>query len=91
MSATSKIYIWGSDATIYNLTEKLPAGGKYIVSFHVHDLKKENYVIEQLQKSQPKYIVKLPGSEEFAQLDELIEREYTLGNNTMGAEIFIRL
>ena len=91
LSATSKIYIWGSDATIYNLTEKLPAGGKYIVSFHVHDLKKENYVIEQLQKSQPKYIVKLPGSEEFAQLDELIEREYTLVNNTMGAEIFIRL
>ncbi|MFH1244170.1 MAG: hypothetical protein V1487_01140 [bacterium] len=91
LSPTAQIYLWGSDATIYNLTERLPAGGKYIVSFHVHDLKKENYVIDQLQKSRPKYIVKLPGSEEFTQLDELIEREYILVNNTLGAEIYIRL
>ena len=90
LSPTAQIYIWGSDATIYNLTERLPAGGKYIVSFHVHDLKKEDYVIKELHKNQPKYIVKLPGSEEFPQLDELIEQTYTLVNNTLGAEIYIR-
>lgn len=91
LAETSQIYVWGSDPTVYNLTDRLPMGGKYIVSFHVHDLKKEDYVIGELKQKMPKYIVVLPGSEDFPQLNGLIGQMYILINNIEGAEIYIRL
>lgn len=71
-----KIFVWGSDPTIYNLTNRLPTGGKYIVSFHVHDLKKHDYVMENLELSKPKAIVMLSGATEFEELSMLIESKY---------------
>ena len=85
-----QIYIWGSDPTIYNLTERLPTGGKYIVSFHVHDLAKHDYVMAELTASQPKYVVILPGSTEFAQLRVMLAREYYVVDKIENAEIYMR-
>ena len=45
LAQEDQIYVWGTDPTIYNLTKRLPTGGKYIVSFHVRDLKKYDYVM----------------------------------------------
>ncbi len=88
---TEKIYVWGTDPTIYNLTNRLPSGGKYIVSFHVRDLQKYDYTIENIIKNQPNYIVILPGSGEFPSLTTLIEQKYLLTNKMQEAEIYIRL
>lgn len=85
------IYVWGSDPTIYNLTNKLPSGGKYIVSFHVRDLKKYDYTMENLNKTQPKYIVILPNSGEFDGLFSLIDHGYILAKEIENTQIYMRL
>lgn len=86
-----QIYIWGTDPTVYNLTNRLPSGGKYIVSFHVHDLQKYDYTISNLLESNPKYILILPGSGEFPALTTLIDQKYIPAKTIGGAEIYIRL
>lgn len=86
-----QIYIWGTDPTVYNLTSRLPSGGKYIVSFHVRDLKMYDYTIENLEQNAPKYILITPGSGEFEQLFELLDRDYVSATNILGTEIYIRL
>jgi hypothetical protein len=91
MERTDQLYLWGSDAAIYNITEKLPAGGKYIVNFHVADLHKHDYVMENLMKNQPKYIVTLPNATPFSQLDLLISEEYIEVYEYEGTKVFMRL
>ncbi len=86
-----EIYIWGTDPTVYNLTNRLPSGGKYIVSFHVRDLRMYDYTIEKLRESAPKYIIMMPGSGEFADLEAMIAEKYILVNSVEGAEIYMRL
>lgn len=85
-----QIYIWGTDPTVYNLTNRLPSGGKYIVSFHVRDLKMYDYTMEHLLKSNPKYIVVMPGSGEFPELTTLIDQKYVPAKTIDNTEIYIR-
>lgn len=88
---SDKIYVWGTDPTIYNLTKKLPTGGKYIVSFHVRDLNMYEYTINNLQEVMPKYVVVLPGTTEFPQLRTLLDHKYVQVKTIENVEIFIRL
>lgn len=90
LTASDQIYVWGSDPTIYNLTNRLPTGGKYIVSFHVHDLKKHDYVYSELNKHWPKYIVWLPGTTEFEQLQQALERDYDLAATIESVAVYRR-
>jgi hypothetical protein len=90
MTNDEKLYVWGSDAAIYNITKKLPAGGKYIVNFHVHDLQKHEYVMDNLRENSPSFIVVLPNTTEFPQLDELLEREYLETIEVEGAKVYRR-
>lgn len=85
------IYVWGSDPTIYNLTNTIPSGGKYIVSFHVKDLRKHDYVITNLQTNKPQAIVILPGSDEFEELSGLILSKYVEVYQHEGATVYWRL
>ncbi len=91
MAPEDKLYLWGSDATIYNLTKRLPTGGKYIVNFHVADLHKHDYVIANLEKSQPKHMVILPEKTHFPELDEMIDREYIQVFEYEGARVYMRI
>lgn len=91
MEPEDRLYVWGSDAAIYNITKKLPAGGKYIVNFHVHDLGKHEYVMENLHKNTPLYIVVLPGTTEFPQLMEFLEREYLQTAQFEGVKVYRRV
>lgn len=86
-----KIYVWGTDPTIYNLTNRLPTGGKYIVSFHVRDLNMYDYTMNNLADSNPKYIMILPGTTEFLELNTLLSHKYVLTQTIDGVEIYIRL
>lgn len=86
-----QIYVWGSDPTIYNLTETVPSGGKYIVSFHVRDLQKYDYVIDNLLKNKPQAIVILPGSEEFEALQGMILSKYLEVYSYEGASVYWRV
>lgn len=91
LAPEDQIYVWGTDCTIYNLTDRLPTGGKYIVSFHVHDLKKYDYVMENLKKTNPQYIVVLPDPLEFPELSAFIDHKYLYVEEVDGAQIYLRL
>lgn len=71
-----KIYVWGSDPTIYNLTRRLPSGGKYMVSFHVRDLKQFDYALEKVREAKPKAVVILAGNDEFPGLMSYVGLNY---------------
>lgn len=86
-----QIYVWGTDPTIYNLTHRLPTGGKYIVSFHVHDLKKYDYVMENIRRNEPKAIVVLSGSGKFDELMSYLEYHYVQTTEVEGNQIYLRM
>lgn len=86
-----KIFVWGSDPTIYNLTNTVPSGGKYIVSFHVRDLRKYDYVMDNLNKNTPQAIVILPGAGEFEELNALVATKYVELYSYDGAVVYWRL
>lgn len=90
LSREDEIFVWGNDPTVYNLTNRLPTGGKYIVNFHVKDLGKYEYVINNLEKNKPQAIVVIPQKIEFLGLESLIEREYISVFEYDGSRIFWR-
>lgn len=85
------LYVWGTDPTLYNLTETLPTGGKYIVSFHVHDLHMYTYTIENLKQQRPRFVVWLPGAGEFPELSSLLDHSYTKILTVEDADIYLRI
>ena len=91
LSSADQIYIWGTDPTIYNLTDRLPSGGKYIVSFHVRDLNQYDYTMTHLQAHPPLYIVFFPDAGEFPALTAFISHAYVLAKHIGTAQIYIRL
>jgi hypothetical protein len=91
LTPEQQIYAWGTDSTIYNLTNRLPTGGKYIVSFHVHDLKKYDYVMENLRIAKPEYILVLPDAGDFPELLSYLESKYVKVKEIQGTQIFLKL
>lgn len=91
LGAGESIYVWGSDPTIYNLTNTVPSGGKYIVSFHVRDLKKHDYVMQNLTTNKPQAIVLLPGVDSFEELTGMLMTKYVEVYNYDGATVYWRL
>jgi hypothetical protein len=91
MQPDDKIYVWGSDAAIYNITGKLPSGGKYIVDFHVRDFRKFDYVMENLAESKPRFVVVHPNAAEFPALEELLDNNYIQILESDGSIVYKRL
>ena len=82
------LYIWGSDATLYNLTETLPAGGKYIVNFHVRDFDAYDSVMAELRQSRPQYVVVLPEDMPFDDLSVWLTQYYVETYEADGAVVY---
>ena len=91
LSPSDEIFVWGSDPTVYNLTRRLPTGGRYIVSFHVKDLGKYDYVMENLRENVPKAIVVIAENNEFAELELMIQSRYIEVLRTNDAVVYWRL
>lgn len=85
-----QIFVWGSDPTIYNLMNRLPTGGKYIVSFHVRDLDKYDYVMQNLKRNMPKYVVWLEGATEFEEMQRWLDETYMEVQKIEGSTIYRR-
>lgn len=90
MDPADKIFVWGSDAALYNITDRLPSGGKYMVNFHILDFHAENYVMEELTKNDPRYIIVLPNSPPFPALKELLDTTYVDTYRLEGATVYLR-
>lgn len=91
LGSRDTIYVWGTDPTIYNLTNRLPTGGKYIVSFHVLDLHQRDYAYQNLLRTMPTYIVLLPGAGDFPELMTLLDHQYVLVQTISETHIYLHL
>lgn len=91
MGAEDQLFVWSSDAAVYNLTDKLPSGGKYIVNFHIHDLKKYDYVMANLELSKPKYIVVYPEYTDFSAFEQLLQDKYLEVAEFGEIKVYMRL
>lgn len=91
LTTKDEIYLWSTDPAVYNLTNRLPTGGKYIVSFHVRDLNKYGYTMDNLLAKMPKYILIYESSGDFPQLLALVGQKYALAKQIGEVEIYIRL
>ncbi len=76
-SSDPKLFIWGTNPTLYALAEKQPVG-KFTVSFHIKDLGLYTETMTAVTSYMPQYIVvmhdettPLPG------LDGLLQKNYT--------------
>ncbi len=91
MGKEDEVFVWGTDPTIYNLLDKLPAGGRYIVSFHVRDFKAYGETMAALVNKKPKYVVILPEPIEFEDLWGWLEAKYLKVREIEGVQIYQRV
>lgn len=91
MNEGDGLYVWGTDSTLYNLTDTLPAGGRYIVSFHVRDFNAYKEVMDNLQKNPPRFIVIMPDPIEFGELFGFLESQYQQIEKVDGAIVYMKL
>jgi hypothetical protein len=73
-----QIYIWGNEADIYVLSQRIQVGN-LVVSFHVDDLNARDQTMDQILANQPDLIVIMESEDrEFAKLKTLVQSEYFL-------------
>ena len=82
-----KIFVWGDDSVIYALTKRLPPI-KYVTDYHIKDFSSPEYVINTLNTTMPSFIVILPNSPNFPELDRFIKRNYGLIETIDEAKIW---
>jgi len=85
------IYVWGTDPTLYNLLDKLPTGGKYIVSFHVRDFDAYRETMQHLEVNKPDYVIILPEPIPFPELFSWLEAKYIQINTINGVKIYKKI
>lgn len=75
------IFIWSNSGQIYALSDTLPPG-KYIVAYHITYYNNAvEYMVEQISKTQPKYIIKTKESPEFRNFLPFYELKYKVANS----------
>nr|MBI5455650.1 glycosyltransferase family 39 protein [Candidatus Levybacteria bacterium] len=81
---SDNIFIWGNNAQVYTLTQKLPPG-RYTVAYHITNYKDgfENTKVGLL-KSNPKFIVVMPNTSAYP----FSLFDYSLKMNLNGIEIY---
>lgn len=90
MSEDGGLYVWGTDSSLYNLTDTLPAGGKYIVSFHVRDFQAYDEVMSKLRENEPEYVVVLPDPIPFEKLFNWLDTYYVETTDIQGTVVYRR-
>jgi len=80
--STDKIFVWGDQAYIYALSDRLPSS-KYTVSYHIVDFNGYQSTMDKIEANLPKFIIyyQMPGRS-FPDLDNLINNYY------FAAEVF---
>jgi hypothetical protein len=82
-----KIFVWGEASPIYALTRRLPPT-KYVVDYHIRDFSTPAETLNTLSQNMPVFVVVLPDSPEFTQLDMFLSRNYALSETIDEATIW---
>jgi hypothetical protein len=86
-----RIFIWGTQPSIYALSGRLPVG-RYTVSYHIFDFQGEQETLGALRFKSPRWlIVTHDESRDFPQLKALIDDRYSLFQNFGQIQIFYLL
>lgn len=87
MEKEDVLFVWGDNASIYALTAKLPPI-KYTVDYHIHDFYTKEAAAGDIANLKPQFVVVQAGSEEFAEINTVLNLNYYLINVIDGAEIW---
>ncbi len=82
-----KVFVWGDTSTIYALSKRLPPI-KYIADYHIVDFSSQEDVLISLNAQRPKFVVVLPNSLAFPQLDSFLRDGYLLIERIDGSAIW---
>lgn len=75
------VFLWSDSGQIYALSETLPPG-KYIVAYHITYYNNAiEYMVEQISKMEPKYIIKTKNSPEFRNFIPSYVLKYKIANS----------
>jgi hypothetical protein len=86
-----KIFIWGTQPSIYALSGRLPVG-RYTVSYHVFDFKGEEETLGALRFQPPRWLILTDDEKrDFPQLDFFVTERYSLFQNFGRIKIFYLL
>ncbi len=86
-----KIFIWGTQPSLYSLSQRLPVG-KYTVAYHIVDFDGYQETILALAKNPPRWIIVTPDEKRnFPQLEILINYDYTLYREIGENKIFYHI
>ena len=90
-SPQEKIFIWGTEPSIYALSHRLPVG-RYTVSYHIIDFNGYQETMMALTNNPPRWLIKTQDEKTpFPQLQEFIEDNYVPFQQMGKMEIFYRL
>lgn len=83
-----KIFIWGTQPSIYSLSQRLPVG-RYTVSYHIIDFNGYEEVMEALNQKPPRWIIVTQDEKRpFPQLKSFIQDDYTPFRQIGDIQIF---
>lgn len=86
-NTNEKIFIWGDGSAIYALSRRLPPG-KYVADYHIRDFSTPKETMNSLNQNMPSYIIILPDTDYFAELNSFINVNYVLVETVEKAEIW---
>jgi len=82
-----KIFVWGESSPIYALSKRLPPT-KYVADYHIKDFSSPEETISTLSQNMPSFIVILPESSGFPELNTFLSQNYGLTEEIEGATIW---
>jgi len=86
-----KIFIWGTQPSLYSLTNRLPVG-RYTVAYHIIDFDGYRETMLALTNKPPRWIIVTPDEKKsFPQLENLLDYDYTLYKKIGENKIFYRI
>ncbi|MCX7928474.1 MAG: hypothetical protein N2558_02205 [Patescibacteria group bacterium] len=86
----NNIFVWDDSPSLYALTRRLPTI-KYVAGYHINEFANKKDIIDQMQKKPPEYVVVIPNSEQFNELEIFLQERYAFALQIDEAKIWKRL
>jgi len=86
-----KIFIWGTEPSVYALCRRLPVG-RYTVAYHIIDFNGFEETVAKLEMEPPRYMILMTYEKRpFPELKAFVRRNYALEKTIGDAKIYRRL
>lgn len=84
---TERIFVWGTEPSIYTLSRRLPVG-RYTVAYHIFDFSAFDETLDALRSTPPAAIVVIDSLDQFNELKSFLDERYRAAETVDGAQIF---